>query len=629
MSRDSSPATIAKDRKTILPEGYWEIIGSLTRLGLFPFLIIFEILFIIACFDIGRYITKGPIDLDIALSLKSAWLIFETKLSNNYYPIGKLALFFVTLPILCGVANVQFGYISGKHIINRSGGLLIVLYSIIAMMITIFYLFAKSMEINSGFIFHMDSANSNSLLVILGIAGTSGFEGLEIGKSFEFTSLFARSVELTFPLVNYFMEILFFLVPLVVAKFNNFFVKTWLVDKDCYPFHSKNLLNFNSADTAPVIRYVGKERDRLLSEYDALPPRTNNSENWIMQCWSDCQKQLLELIGHSPDLDKKQIRLFSGAGRALETTLDNYPSPKKVIASPYETPTMRNVCKWYEASSSCEIEYLDRPQGFLESSKEHQISTVVSEIIKSLSSNKTNIVVISEVCYATGLMVELEDIISKVKNACEEKHITPPRYIILGSYAVENLMEIKGVKIGDAYILNGDKWLMAPEPCGIVIINTSGFDSKPYDCLDDKISATNFDPTKVAGLKSCLDLLTKFDNLDKKFFTQRSHEMLNNFWPYVKNHFAIVGETNTLKHSRIISVKPNENYKWKFRNGKELESYLTAKKIVAKVLEIEEDLPWVRLSFSFFHTNEDIKKLGKVILGAVEPIHALHPKKLL
>ncbi len=613
--------------RNILKEGYWEIICSLTRLGLFPFLMIFVALFIIACFDIGRYITKGPIDLDLALGLKTAWLIFKTKLPQSYYPLGKLTLFFITLPILCGVANVQFGFISGKNIINRRSSFLITFYIFLAMIIALFYLFAKSMEFNSGHIIKIEPEINDGYLTSLGVVGTKGFEVLALDKSFEFNSLFAKVMELIFPLMNYFAEIIFFLVPLVVTKFDNFFVKTWLVDKDCYPFHSQHFLNFNSADTAPVIRFIGNERESLLNEYASLPPRTVDSKNWIMKYWGNCQDQLLKLIGLASDLDRKQIRLFDGTGRALETTLDHYPFQKKVILSPYETPTIKKICKWYEVSHSCRIDYLDRPQGFLETPKEKQITTVVNGIINSIEIKKTNIVIISEVCYATGLTVELEDIIVKVKIDCEKKGVDPPRYIIIGSYAVENLLENKGSKLGDAYIFNGDKWLMAPEPCGIVIINNMDFKLKPYDCLDNEISTTNFDHTKVAGLKSCLDLLFKFDNLNKKFFTHRSHEMLSIFWPFVKDHFVIVGETTQLKPTRMISLKPNEDNKWKFKKSKELDSYLMAKEIIVKIIEIEEDLPWVRLSFSFFHTNNDVKKLGKVLLEAIEPIHTLPSKK--
>jgi selenocysteine lyase/cysteine desulfurase len=625
-------------------KGYPGMFTALSRIGLSTVLnwVITPLVFL-AFIDLLRF----SVSYHFSLRLDMLGEIFNSHSHNFILPAVYLLFFFSLLPLVLGASKVLLGfnldkrpsYFSRNHNLRLFGFALFFISSI-----TIIYIFTKCMEINSGYIYHKveynnqtnkpgkispdtESFNDSNKTIekfLSPLIKLTGRETIERSQPFEFTSYYANSIEWTIfsPLGKY-LELLFLLIPFIAGKNKEFLTQTWLSDLDsnCYPVHQAKLLNFNTADTAPVIKYVKKRRDKLVDFFDATP-EASELNIFLMSCWEDCKKLIFQLIDQPYDLKNKQVGLFNDAGRALETTLGSFSGDKNIILSPYEIPKVKKLCEWYKTQNPCEVKTIHSESGFFETPLNEQVEIVAEEIFTQLHYSKTNIVILSEVCYSTGLAIELEKIIRTVETHCAKARPSsksPPKYIIMGSYAVENLKTPKGLELGDAYVFSCDKWLMAPEPGGIAIIKNNKNSLKPYDCLDTQIPLTTFDPTKIAGIRASLELLTKFDYLDGDFFTKRSTGSKNLFLRRLEDSLVVIGRETGLKSTKMVSVKPNYKYKWKYNTIKSLESYFEANSILVKVIKLEDNLLVVRVSFSFFHVSGDIKKLTNALNGAIEP----------
>jgi selenocysteine lyase/cysteine desulfurase len=457
----------------------------------------------------------------------------------------------------------------------------------------------------------------------------SGFEGVPAGEDYSFSSylLIIESVFFTYG-IGYFatgISVLFTIYLGILLQgsrtpqyLRSYALKLALADlgSELYPSTGRHILNFNMPAIAPEIHFVRKYAQEIFKEYQQKIPGSRASGKFIGGVADQCKEMLKQFLLLDNQHTEFGVELFPTTSRAMEVALTRIPEPKELILSPFEHPTEMEVATWTSAATRSKVHRVQFRADEYSEKRERQVRAVIDQVKAILSSaGKTYVLVISEVCYATGMITPIREVIETLRSECTGFKL---KVIVDGAHAAGNFNghSLGGFRYSDAYVLSAHKWLMSPEPCGILFSRYEG-DRLPrsYDSWGDELPINTASVHMVAGLAGSLELLK---NVGVENLWERSRGLREYFLKRVQKKFKVIGEDSGLPESLMLAIRPGAGYCWKY-NPELLSEYMDNKSAFALVLKIDPTSPWIRIAFAYFLETQEVDKLCRVLDGAIKP----------
>lgn len=554
-------------------------------------------------YDLFRF---NQLDLSFPLAFRASWAVAQTY-------VGRYCLFIVLLllgilPLFVAIFRVLAGpYPRASQILGRRHKPVVILHLVAAL--TIGY--------------------SPAILTSMSVA--SGYKGT-VGLSYAFSSYLLQIESFLFVYgLGYAVTVGFFLITALLAVLiagsdppkylKDYDLRLSLADLggELYPITGRHFLNFNMPAIAPEIRYVRKKAEETFRRYQERIPGSEASAKYITNAAIECRTLLKQLLIPTEQQNKFSIEFFSTTSRALEVAINRILEPKRVVLSPFEHPTEAAVSKWACYAAGSDPAVLKWDSSDYEEKWTDQKAKAIDQITHALSSGSdaTNLLIISEVCYATGMVIPVREVVDGVRSKCPNINL---KVVVDGAHAAGNRIgnNLHGLTCCDAYVLSAHKWLMSPEPCGILLVKNAPENGlRSYDSWAEDLPRSTASVHMVAGLLASLQLVenTGFDNL-----WSRSDELLNYFLQRVERNskLEVVGKDSNLHRSLMLAVRPAIGNSWRF-DADSLSEYLNKRSVFALVLnDIDQSKPWVRIAFPYFLEFSGVKRLISVLDNAVE-----------
>jgi selenocysteine lyase/cysteine desulfurase len=311
--------------------------------------------------------------------------------------------------------------------------------------------------------------------------------------------------------------------------------------------------------------------------------------------------------------DKYRIEFFSGTSRAVEVAIARAGRPERVILSPFEHPSCLSVARWYgfiAGSEVCQIVF--GPEDMF-SSWRNQEDKLVKQILKHVSADeKTAVLILSQVCYSTGMVIPVENIIRRMRWSLGGSKL---RIIIDGAHSAGNGQRLTISGECDSFVISAHKWLLAPEPCGIILSldNVHKEELVPYDAWNTNLPSTTANAHMVAGLLSSLRLLNE---LGFECLWTYSLELRKLFTERMASKFTFIGENTGLRTSLMLALCPRPGKQWKY-DFRELREYFKSRDVHVLVLSIDPSTPWVRITLRSFVEFQNLDVLCRALEEAI------------
>lgn len=380
---------------------------------------------------------------------------------------------------------------------------------------------------------------------------------------------------------------------------------------ELYPLYNKRL-NFNAGAISPEIKFISKAARKRERIYQRNVPGSRDAAAYLQQLSNECKVHLFGLLKIDNSEHKFQIEFHTGTSRAIELALNRLPKPLKLIVSPYEHPSEIRVIDWVRTYDSIEVVQLSLKPSLLQSDwemQEKEIETQLKEIVNAKGFNY--VFLVSEVCYANGMVVPLKRLMDRVR-----KIETSISFLIDASHSVGNYQGSFGdgklvLGSNDAYVFGSHKWLLSPEPCGVLVTaeNSSDASSKSYDIWKDDLPVTTVGFARIGNFSSSLELILK----EKRFesFMSLSALMKEEFIKSISDKFTVIGKSSNQKASNMIALKPKDGHEWCEKSVESLSALFSKIGVNCCVIDKGDDALWVRLTFLYFITYSDIKHLRR------------------
>jgi selenocysteine lyase/cysteine desulfurase len=225
----------------------------------------------------------------------------------------------------------------------------------------------------------------------------------------------------------------------------------------------------------------------------------------------------------------------------------------------------------------------------------------------------TNAFVVSHVCYATGQVIPVRSLVEKIRKRFAEHDI---RVIIDAAHYVGNGHYVDELRPAESYVFSTHKWLLSPEPAGVILTYES--ELRPYDAwqsaVPTSLPSTTSSVRSIMGLRASLELINRvgFGSL-----FMRSSKLRDYFKKRISFRFQVVGDMSGLSETFMLGIKPRPGFRWKYYDADSLREYFKGQSVSVLVLRIDENMPWVRISFPYFLEIQQVRALLKILDDAV------------
>ena len=390
-----------------------------------------------------------------------------------------------------------------------------------------------------------------------------------------------------------------------------------------FPVYGSSKTSLTPA-VSPEIPYIHRLARRYMIEYQEQIAGSVSSAGYLQELFSKARKKLAKLFFHQ-GRDDFYVEIFrGGTSRALEVALTRLSVSGKLILSPYEHESELRSAEWVARQSLInrepEIVDLSVPPSFFEQSWDRQISRFIKDLNKHLSSdgpNSNSVLLLSEVHYATGVHLPVSTMVKRVRD-----EFPGIRVVVDGAHALGNVSKLDGIGCADYYVCSAHKWLLCPEPCGILIYSSESGSSLRYDGLPPDSWGEGRLPISTAGIWTISLLLASleaYDLLQQHNSKQRVRDLRDRCISLLENAFYVVGkkplagdEDSLPTLSNMLSFAPAGQYGWKMQRAEALELEFEKKGFCVSVITVKEGRPWLRLGFSHFNSVQEVDHVSSI-----------------
>jgi len=280
------------------------------------------------------------------------------------------------------------------------------------------------------------------------------------------------------------------------------------------------------------------------------------------------------------------------------------PRPRLIVISPYVSPHLRELLEWRAAQAGDTVtslafepeEYsLDWPV------QEAKIVQAAEAAVRSQSGNV--FVVISEVSYASGRRLILPELLARLKDALAGREF---RVAVDGTNAAGNRGRIRADLDWDDYVIAPHRWLLAPEPCEILLSKRARNGKPAAPGLWRKAAPkSEREIAVVTGLHAALQLIRKYG---LEYFWSRGERLCQESRLGLPGNVQIVGENSGTLETFIMSCCPRPGGLWRL-GPDELEKQVVKRLLPASVLRLEPKPPWVRVTIPYYMDFQDLRRV--------------------
>lgn len=402
-----------------------------------------------------------------------------------------------------------------------------------------------------------------------------------------------------------------------------------------FPKQKANLIFVNTASMAPTINCISAEEEFYRHTYQQKVPTSDEAKGYLMRAAVESRELLLEYLFQ--DTDRRShfsIEYLPGTSRALEVGLTQIENLGAIIVSPYEHPSQNDVVKWFVATFNPSIrhEKLRMDYSVLQATWNQQKSRLIkqiSSITSTLTDGKKIAVLISEVHYMSGMVINVNELIQELRPNYRSSNLV---FMVDGSQSVGNLLKplstlADNLHREDFYYFSAHKWLLSPNTCGVFIAeqNPTRYEIQPYDIFGAALPSATVDPGVIFGIRSSLNYLIGNKMLLFKRFHETSTFLKSYFIENIGEQFETVESASSeMNGSLFIAVRPRSGNKWKEETRQDFWTQITQDGVDLTLLELEGMKPtnwWLRISFPYFLQLHQLKQLIKHLRARVTSIN--------
>src|SRR5215469_7266465 len=208
------------------------------------------------------------------------------------------------------------------------------------------------------------------------------------------------------------------------------------------PVTNGDKLNFYGLAVAPEIRWIRQSTNELVQLYQEYVPGSARATGLLLELAAESRALIRELLLETADPENCRIEFVGGTSRAVEVVLARTGRPQKVIISPFEHPSVTEVAKWFVSVSGAELCQLQvAAQDHLRPWQEQE-DILVAQVVETLSGIQTATLVLSEVNYATGVVIPVERVIERLYQHTNQSCL---KIILDGAHAAGNNQNPRGI----------------------------------------------------------------------------------------------------------------------------------------------------------------------------------------
>lgn len=396
-------------------------------------------------------------------------------------------------------------------------------------------------------------------------------------------------------------------------RFQEYLVRAKLADlgSDYYPHHGRHVLNFNAGSLAPCIQVIRRREIQLHNGYQERVPGSRASRDYLLSLWRDAYPKLGAMLGEPAVLDSGRVALFESTTRALEAVITGFPGRSHLIVSPLEHPSESVLALELEKKGIASAEIVPPTATLFQMSGGDLESAVAREFVKRLQPDATNIVLLSEVCWSTGSIVDVRWVFNAIHNSWSEiKGSGSLKTVVDGAHAVGN-STYPQVDAGSAYVFSGHKWVLAPNPCGLAVVFDQECEFFTYDSWNSRLPESTCDASTICGLSAALELGPEFR---RTVLIPRARDLKATFLRLIGADFQVVGNENG--DSLLVAILPRERLRWRETWSAVIDA-LEASELSALPIEVNRDDEgkeyWLRLTFPYFLDHRDLIRASNIL----------------
>lgn len=383
------------------------------------------------------------------------------------------------------------------------------------------------------------------------------------------------------------------------------------LDGPLYPSPGRGKLWFNASAIAPEIRLVRQESDRLFAQYQELMPGSLSSGEHLVEMGHRVRSQLRTLF-LGEEWSDARLEFYSSTSRALEVSINRLPKDVAVVVSPFEHPTERKVAEWVQRSTGRRVEILNWGARAVGKPWHEQLDRLKTDLANIKGSFA---LLASEVSFLTGLRLPLREL----QEIVERRGST---LLIDGAHGIANGTPQDGpISMSSTYVFSAHKWLLSPDPCGIVVCHAKDQPLAAYDTWYDRLPASTVSARQMCSFAGAVKVWGRFL---PQTLHRRAAKVKENFLERMGPELAVFGKDVGLMSTFIVAVRPSDGYRWVVDSG-ELRKVLAEGDTGIQLLPIAVDLKCgaiVRVSFPYFLELRSVTLLAQKLKGLVMPVDA-------
>jgi selenocysteine lyase/cysteine desulfurase len=370
-------------------------------------------------------------------------------------------------------------------------------------------------------------------------------------------------------------------------------------------------LNFWKLAVAPQQGEIADCANEIMRRYAQYTPGSDECSKFLLSLVLECRERIRNMLLSSADRDHCNIEFVPSMCRGLEIALC-IKGLSRIILSPFEHPSALAVARWLSniiKADVCQLQFEATDYLLSRDEQEKKLVNMIQD--KLQNSGGPTALILSVVSYATGLAIRTEEITSRIR-VIDDSSL----YVILdAAHAAGNYISDIDIHKCCAYVTSVHKWLLSPEPCGIIITPGPVSDEEvSYDTWSHSFPATTANARIFASLVTSLRAIARvgLENWNAHSIRSRDH-----FIERMHSRLSIIGYSTGMEMTSFVAVRPKSGYRWKWRM-EELGKYLEQHSVYLLMLSIDPETPWLRIAFPFTLHIQQVDELCDILNTTLE-----------
>jgi selenocysteine lyase/cysteine desulfurase len=374
----------------------------------------------------------------------------------------------------------------------------------------------------------------------------------------------------------------------------------------------KKPLDFWKLAVAPQQGEIANSANELMRKYAQYVPGSDECNKFLISLVEECRERIRNTLVSSYYRDHCNIEFVPSMCRGLEVALCRIKGLSRIILSPFEHPSVLALARWLGNiinADVCQLHF--EASDYLLSSNEQEKKMIKMIQDEVESSSGPTALILSVVSYSTGQVIRT----TKIMNHLQRIDDSSLHVILDGAHAAGNYISSVDIDKCWAYVISVHKWLLSPEPCGIIITpRLVREDEVPYDAWSHSFPATTMNVRVFTSLASSLRAI---DRVGLVNWRAHSIHLRDHFIQRMQSRLSVIGSNNCMEMTSFIAVRPKSGHLWKWPT-EELCEYLEEQSVYILMLSIDHNTPWLRIAFPYTVNIEQVNKLCDILNDAME-----------